>query len=287
MVQTFFIVDSDKESKPARACETCYDTVFPLLEQPSDPHLSVTAGTVHSHFTLSGLKSMPCLLLSDGGVTPASNASALMAIDLDSPPPQPKRPLTRIYDDVPLADDLEGSPPVAVMRLKPSKPTARPKSYIQILEEFQERSASGGAAERGASASPSHSPRASRFSVHSTLDGPLDERDEDLLTLADGYEDDARSSLPPTPRKGREDTARRHKRFSLPAVALQTSPVTARPAGAADGRGHRFSLVLGKSSAHSPKNSREERKQARHSLAADRLTELLQLGKKEGAAVER
>ena len=72
------------------------------------------------------------------------------------------------------------------------------------------------------SASPTPSPRASRFSVHSAAltMGELDERDEDLLTLADGYEDDARSSLPPTPRKGREDTARRHKRFSLPAVAL-------------------------------------------------------------------
>ena len=89
-------------------------------------------------------------------------------------------------------------------------------------------------------------------------------------------------SLPATPSR-REDTARRHKRFSLPAVALQTNPVTARPAGA-DGKGaHRFSLALGKGGGvaqargpHSPKPSKEEK---RHSIAVGRLTEILARGK--------
>ena len=54
------------------------------------------------------------------------------------------------------------------------------------------------------------------------------------------------ASLPPTPRK--ENTARRHKRFSLPAVALQTSPVTARPNVVGEGSSRRFSLVLGRRS---------------------------------------
>ena len=155
-----------------------------------DPHVVVTAGTVHSHFTLSGLKSMPCLLLNDDNDPAASparhGASALMSIDL---PTTPKRPLTRIYDesppDEPYSPPLqqgEGSP-VAAVRVRPAAP--RPKSYVQILEEFQERAAGS---PQPTSSSPTPSPRASRFSRHSTLDETHcvpDERDEDLLSLAD------------------------------------------------------------------------------------------------------
>ncbi|RDX50579.1 hypothetical protein OH76DRAFT_1402643 [Lentinus brumalis] len=267
--KTFFIVDSNatdhKDHKSARACEACYDTVFPLLEQPSDSSVTVTAGTMHSHFTLSGLKSMPSLLLND--VT-SNSPSALMAIDLDSP----KRILSRIEDEYSPADE-PNSPPVAAVRLRSP---ARPKSYIQILEEFQEREAS-----------PTHSPRASRFSERShTLDdtnGPPDERDEDALALdEDGQEVEipamtSSESQPSTPRK--ENTARRHKRFSLPAVALQTSPVTARPS--ADGKAHRFSLVLGKGGGVVAARAREGEpsRGMRHSVVAGRLSELLSRGK--------
>lgn len=262
-LQTFFIVDSNvKDHKSARACEACYDTVFPLLEQPPDTSVTVTAGTMHSHFTLSGLKSMPSLLLND--VT-SNTPSALMAIDLDSP----KRVLSRIDDE---SSPLEepSSPAVAAVRLR--SPT-RPKSYVQILEEFQEREAS-----------PTPSPRASRFSERSrTLDdahGPLDERDEDALALEeDGQEVDVppAESQPTTPR--RENTARRHKRFSLPAVALQTSPVTARPNP--DSKAHRFSLVLGKSGGVAASRDKEDSpsRVLRHSVVAGRLNELLSRGK--------
>ena len=46
-MQTFFIVDPNAKdsSKSARACEACYDTVFPLLEQPPESQVAVTAGT--------------------------------------------------------------------------------------------------------------------------------------------------------------------------------------------------------------------------------------------------
>ncbi|KAI1790987.1 hypothetical protein LXA43DRAFT_458642 [Ganoderma leucocontextum] len=263
--KTFFIVDcSAKDSKTARACESCYDAVFPLLEQSSDPTVTVTAGTIHSHFTLSGLKSMPSLLLND--VT-SSSPSALMAIDLDSP----KRALTRIEDESPLlTPDEPISPPVAAIRLRPA---ARPKSYVQLFEEFQERETS-----------PTPSPRASRFSERSTMDethGPLDERDEEALAAehehlaaAAAAQMQRRRSPPVTPR--REDTARRHKRFSLPAVALQTSPVTARPHS--EGKGHhRFSLVLGRSATAAREDDSPSR--LRHSLVAGRLNELLGRGK--------
>ncbi|KAH9885451.1 hypothetical protein C8Q73DRAFT_795868 [Cubamyces lactineus] len=281
--KTFFIVDPNAKdsSKSARACEACYDTVFPLLEQPLEPQVSVTAGTTHSHFTLSGLKSMPSLLLND--MMMSSTPSALMAIDIESP----KRPLARIDDDEPSpADDVPSGPSVAALRLKPA---ARPKSYVQILEEFQEREES-----------PSASPRASRFSERSIPDA-LDERDEDVfndggretpVSPSAGLHDPAGPgrggrSTPTTPRK--EDTARRHKRFSLPAVALQTSPVTARSSiggGGGDAKGQRFSLVLGKGGgvaqrAQGPRESSPSRlfPGLRHSMAAGRLSELLGRGK--------
>lgn len=213
---------------------------------------------------------MPSLLLND--VT-LNSPSALMAIDLDSP----KRALTRIEDESPILTPGEPtSLPVAAMRLKPAP--ARPKSYVQLLEEFQEQEAL-----------PTPSPRASRFSERSTMDethGPLDERDEEAPADSSGPEHElpaavarTQSSPPVTPR--REDTARRHKRFSLPAVALQTSPITARPHS--EGKGyHRFSLVLGRSVGATAKDREREDVspgRLRHSLVAGRLNELLGRGK--------
>ncbi|KAI0778931.1 hypothetical protein BD413DRAFT_512914 [Trametes elegans] len=296
--KTFFIVDptaKDASSKSARACEACYDTVFPLLEQPPDSQVTVTAGTTHSHFTLSGLRSMPSLLLND---MTASTPSALMAIDVESP----KRPLTRIEDESLAYDEPSPSKPsIAAVRFRNAP---RPKSFVQLLEEFQEQEQQG--------ESPTPSPRASRFSERT-----LDECDEDVFndtraradecdppprrprparaTAAHDPNTDAEaggSSLPATPRK--EDTARRHKRFSLPAVALQTSPVTARASRGGDAKGQRFSLVLGKGGglAHGHRaarggGGREEHEHSpsrlfpglRHSVAAGRLSELLGRGK--------
>ncbi|KAI0830855.1 hypothetical protein BC628DRAFT_1312595 [Trametes gibbosa] len=295
--KTFFIVDpaaKDASSKSARACEACYETVFPLLEQPSEPRVSVTAGTTHSHFTLSGLKSMPSLLLND--VAPStSSASALMALDIDSPSPRrPQLPRIDSADAEGLAAGDAGAPHVAVAAVR-LKPAPRPKSYIQLLEDFHEEGGAGGdygyAAAAPSSASPSASPRASRFSER-TMDethGVLDERDEDVFN--DGRSAAAApvavavdaGSAPSTPRK--ENTARRHKRFSLPAVALQTSPVTARASQVGGGErrgGQRFSLVLGKGGgvAHHGQDSPGKLFPGlRHSMAAGRLSELLGRGK--------
>ncbi len=93
------------------------------------------------------------------------------------------------------------------------------------------------------------------FSERSTMDD-LDERDEELL---DEQVQEAElpnvsannvGSQPSTPRK--ENTARQHKRFSLPAVALQTSPVTTRLSsdGGSKAHAHSFSLVLGQGVSH-------------------------------------
>lgn len=222
---------------------------------------------------------MPSLLLNDMTSTP----SALMAIDVESP----RRALTRIEDASESATPEEQSgPSVAAVRLKPAP---RPKSYVQILEDFHEEGHGAGARGEYPSPSPSASPRASRFSER-TMDethGVLDERDEDVFNdhgpgqdVEVSPADDGERSAPTTPR--RENTARRHKRFSLPAVALQTSPVTARASGAADARGQRFSLVLGKGGGVA--RAREDSPSRlfpglRHSMAAGRLSELLGRGK--------
>lgn len=264
--QTFYILDdSSKESKdahkPARACDACYDAVFPLLEySPASPH-RVGAGTTHAHLTLSGLKSMPSLVLGDSrGASPA----ALLAVDLALE--SPKRVLTRIDDESAGAEDGEedgeGAHAVPAIRLRHA---ARPRSYVQILEDFQQHG----------QGQPTPSPSRSRYSTPAGGDASaLD--DSETLAADDGYSsmmlgspDGMGTSLPPTPRK--ENTARRHKRFSLPAVALQTSPVTARPNLVGEGSSRRFSLVLGRGS----QMNATEPSGFKDGLAAGKLSELL------------
>jgi len=272
LLQTFFILDDSgrdtKDShKPARACDACYDTVFPVLDSskwPASPH-GVGAGTTHSHLTLSGLKSMPSLILADNRM---SSSAALLAVDLELE--SPMRVLTRIEDESTFggagADggepDTDGAPAVPAMRIRPA---ARPRSYVQILEDFQEHGHGHG----------TPSPSRTRFGTPAGDESALDEREHDGQVLEAPADDGASlmsragSSLPPTPR--RENTARRHKRFSLPAVALQTSPVTARPNVVGEGSSRRFSLVLGRgASVHAPEPSG-----FKDGLAAGKLSELL------------
>lgn len=264
--KTFFILDeSCKDShKPARACDACYDTVFPVLDYPRDR--VALSGTTHAHLTLSGLKSMPSLVLSDRS---SNSPSALMVVDLESP----KRMLTRIDDDEAGVEGGEAGPSVPAIRLKHAP---RPRSYVQILEDFQEH----GRASMGA---PQHSagPSVSSFSLR-TADDP-DERDEDASReLSPASSSYAGSSLPPTPRK--ENTVRRHKRFSLPALALQTSSVTARPSVVGEGSSRRFSLMLGKGGTLSQTRGTSGERASRlpgddfgrrESVAAGKLSELL------------
>ena len=79
------------------------------------------------------------------------------------------------------------------------------------------------------------------------------------------------SSLPSSPRK-KEDTARRHKRFSVPAVAIQTTPVTTRPNVIGEGKAKRFSLVLGRAAGVVGHHSHPD---FGHGVAAGKLSELL------------
>lgn len=239
------------------------------MEPTSSPE-SAGSSTTHSHFTLSSLLSMPSLQLnSDSTITPSS----LMAIKLESPrkaeSPMRISPLPRIEDES-IDDTSEGHSSTPAIRLKYAP---RPRSYIQILEDFQEHASSTG------------SPISTRLSVQSANEAQFvpDERDE---IACDSRGEDSSSpntpasSLPPSPRK--EDTVRRRKRFSLPALALHTSPVTTRPAAVGDGKGRRVSLVLGRSSAPSLDGQSSFEQYDTHGLrdgaAAGKLNEILLRG---------
>ena len=167
--------------------------------------------------------SMPSLLL------PASQTpEALMALDRE---PRRSRVLHRIDDEdgdeIRQQEGSGGSAEVGAngrIRVKVIPP--RPRSSYEIFDDLDNHGP-GGIAGGGAEG-------------------------EDLITV--GSETDLSSQLSASPgsSRRREDTARRNKRFSMPAVAVQTTSVLARSAvvegereGGVGGRTKRFSLVLG------------------------------------------
>lgn len=223
-----------------------------------------------SHLTLSGLRSMPSLLLDENLYIPPS---VLMAIDVTNPRGQ-RRPHSALAVDLPPLPLVTSKEPpeggIAAVRIRAP---SRPRSYIQILEDFNDQSEAG--------SSVAASPATSRFArgeeASFALDD-LDEGEEDAGPLEDSASaispSDAPSlALPPSPAPRRayrkEDTVRRRKRFSLPAVALHTTPVTARPNVVGEGRSKRWSLVLG--NLRSGVNAAE----FTHGMAAGKLNELL------------
>ncbi|KAH9049544.1 hypothetical protein EDB84DRAFT_1453243 [Lactarius hengduanensis] len=235
---TFYIVDSDAKGsgKPSRACDACYETVFPILTPSASPNIQSSTPT----FTLSNFpswQSTPALAFTH---TP----SLLMAIDKSSP----KRTLTRIDDttednvrpNLPVEEgDEQGDSGNPVIRLRPA---SRPPSFLHILENFQEEALQ-----------VTPSPSTSHFSAQTdeSIDASPSSLHPSIFLSNDlgapSPAPVAPASMPPStsspPRI--EDTVRRRKRFSLPIVGLQTTPVTARANTKGEGLAKRFSLVLG------------------------------------------
>ncbi|KAI0033840.1 hypothetical protein K488DRAFT_12415, partial [Vararia minispora EC-137] len=207
---TFFISDEGaKTSKPARACDACYDTVFPIIT-PSADEPSASMPSAAPTLTLSALQQQR-----RAHAQSPRPPSVLMALDSGSP----KRALARIDDADLRAEDLGTSDEqTSVVRIKGA--AAHPRSFHQILQDF------GG-------------PNAQSVASLSTAES----------SDAPGATSEPDVSSPASSPKGygmrREDTARRAKRFSLPAVALQTTSVFAHAAPVQAGNGKRFSLVLG------------------------------------------
>ncbi|KAI0042272.1 hypothetical protein FA95DRAFT_1500276 [Auriscalpium vulgare] len=276
---TFFISESNSKDtgKPARACDACYETVFPVITPSASPHVpSVTPTFSLSHFP--SWHSTPALSIPMASRPP----SLLMAIDRNSP----KRPLARIEDLSDVAPTpVEGGddgPSHPVIRIRPA---SRPRSFHHILEDFRDESLIG-----------APSPATSHFSAHT-------EESADAASSTHPHHTDGDTDADPPisqsfgsqlsseaagPSPQYENTVRRAKRFSLPAVGLQTTPVTARANATGDGLAKRFSLVLGGRGA----GSRTVRAKARdeggspgtlkHGAAAVKLSELL--GRRKSAA---
>ncbi|KAJ7330433.1 hypothetical protein DFH08DRAFT_1022692 [Mycena albidolilacea] len=288
--RTFFITDPNAPqgagaSKPARACNACYETVFPLLDSPAEDDEAHAAGLLdaaHAGTLTNSLSNFPSWL-SMPSLPLASTTEALMAIDRGRGAPSAaqqrqaakfERLLRRgggeAYAYAGSAEwDGEGGGGEVEMGSRERvrmvrSPPPRPRSYVQILEDFEENNARFAAvqeedADAGADADSSASGPGSRASS----------RPQTVVDLNDAEEEEELLFAPP---RRREDTARRNKRFSLPAVALQTTSVTARtqapgPEGR-DGQGQgqgraprakRFSLVLGtRHHQHQPSRTQSE-----------------------------
>ncbi|KAI0307666.1 hypothetical protein B0F90DRAFT_1675982 [Multifurca ochricompacta] len=233
---TFYIFDSDAKEPgiPARSCDACYETVFPVLTPSVSSSIPPSVPTL----TLSKFPSWhstPALSL-------ARPPSLLMAIDKSSP----KRALTRIDDItddciVPPTEDGggQGDSMHPVIRIRPA---SRPRSSLHILEDFQEESSqvTPSPSTSQFSAQTDESTDVTPSSLHSSFPLANDSGAPSLVSLPPS------ATSPPTPSGSRmEDTARRRKRFSLPVVGLQTTPVTARASAKSEGLVKRFSLVLG------------------------------------------
>lgn len=89
------------------------------------------------------------------------------------------------------------------------------------------------------------------------------------------------NSLPQSPMKTEERAPNSRKRFSMPAVALQTTSVTTRPKVTGEGPTKRFSLVLGgrsRSSLSDEQSSQQtasDKQDLRHGIAAAKLLQLM------------
>lgn len=157
----------------------------------------------------------------------------------------------------------------------------RPRSYHDILDDFEVHARGGSMASSVAtSLGAVAEERASRIDdrvyheeargvhvggdVHhggEIHDGVQEEEDHDEIHPRQLRERE------PYAHEKREDTARKQKRFSLPAVAVQTVPVVARsaPVGNSHGRWRRFSLVLGARTRGKSGESGSEREGSMHS----------------------
>jgi FYVE/RhoGEF/PH domain-containing protein 5/6 len=146
---------------------------------------------------------------------------ALMAIDTNS-----SRDLS--LDSERLADVVHDGEVVERRSRSRVKSHQRLRSYRQILEDFQEEARIMKQQDSEASPNQVSLTEGDKFKGYRGQD-PKPEDQEAI----DFWRSPSHSMAPPpisSPLKRREDTARRSKRFSLPAIVLHTTSVTARTA---------------------------------------------------------
>ncbi|KAF5332282.1 hypothetical protein D9611_008166 [Ephemerocybe angulata] len=277
--RTFFIADASgkkEATKPARACDACYESIFPVIDSSSS---NMHEGGGRFDDSITSLSKMPSWFSMPSIPTEPAQPQALMAIDSHHGPDASTFEFERPRSP-------EEKEPPGVIRLRPHQ---KLKSYHEILEDFE-------AHERGDPFEEVASP-AREDPGEWVSDVDDEERREEYLRSR-LFTPTPPHSLAPSPQtspmKRKEDTVRRRKRFSLPAVALQTTQVTARASlviedetdetdSETPSRPRRFSLVLSPSkSGYGIRNSvseavreEDEGEGAGKSLAADKLSELL------------
>ena len=190
-------------------------------------------------------------------VLAASASSALLAVDLS-----PQRESSHT-DREPSLDNpalnRNASPRIRV------KQPPRPRSYLQILEDFNEGSPSGPGVTPGrinnletSSAGVNGigaltAAEASGF-LSTSMSTSGEFSPESAEPTEDVFESPTSPEFCPPPRvrwsvsaspKRREDTVRKKKRFSMPALAIQTTTVTTNTSANGSGKSKRFSLILG------------------------------------------
>lgn len=296
--QTFYVADSSAkhETKPARACNACYESVFPIVDvdnptNPGGPQYIGSEGRNGDTITsLSGLPSW----LSMPALPVQRQPHALMTLSI-KPGRDSSLDIDNINDIVATRDERERR---ARLRVRSHQ---RLRSYRQIVQDFKvqpELSKQENAHLNDAKGKGTTELNEPFYDKNECEHEDEDADDPDQSGLWHTPTNSVLSSPASSPRKQRrEDTARRSKRFSLPAVALHATSVTARTSDIPDsaiscessgehasgvGLSKRFSLVLeGRNSYHADGTSKQslgmENSEAAvpRSVAAARLSELL------------
>ncbi|KIJ53730.1 hypothetical protein M422DRAFT_201968 [Sphaerobolus stellatus SS14] len=238
--KTFFITDSaTKDRKPARACNACYETVFPIVKDHTNQNdtalvdmqdgisSSSKAVNLNNFGTLARLpwQSMPAFS------APGPSSTSMSA--LLRPPPssfhEPFRPRLR------------------------SRPLSHP-----AVSNFELSSAATSTASINLIAQdPTTSvPDLSRSPPTEEIE-TLEEEEAEQISEAEELD---------------------KKRFSMAALAVDMEPVTTRPTVSGEGRSKRFSLLLGGRSSHKKgTRSQNDGDQATvdHGIAVGKLMEIL------------
>ena len=200
-------------------------------------------------------------------VLASSASSALLAVDLG-----PQR--ESFYTDREPSFDGMGFSRNASPRVR-IRPPSRPRSYLQILGDFNEGSPPGSgfttgqrsnleASSVGVSNSIGALTAAGASGYLSTSISTSGEFfPESAEPVEDVFESPTNPEFNPPPRvrwsisaspKRKEDTVRKKKRFSMPALAIQTTTVTAKANVSGTGKSKRFSLILGGRGSYSQPN---------------------------------
>ena len=236
---------------------------------PSSP-IRATGGTTNSLSEFPKWRSVRVSNVGEDALA-SSASSALLAVDFG-----PQREASQPERE-PSLDNLLGQNPSPRVRIKPP---SRPRSYLQILEDFNGGGPSGSGFSAGQrsilevssigmndgigalTAAGASGYLSTSMSTSGEFSPESAEPVEDVVESPTSPEFSpplrVRWSVSASPKR-KEDTVRRKKRFSMPALAIQTTTVTAKTDPNGAGKSKRFSLILGGKGSSSQPNLMESR----------------------------